>query len=1223
MSWKIKVQFTVCQYIYNFGTGFDLSLKLNSYIFHINLYDLFLVGTIFIALTFALLLWFNQTTGRSGNRVLAMALTVMLLGMVRVLGIDIRLGSYQPGWDRLPLQYSLAIGPLIYFYVLKITRPGHQFTWKDLLHFNPALLEVGVSQTIPTMNPVIHVLALTSVIIYLYRSQQLIQDAYRRLQPVLMDRPLKQLRWLRRLLKATSVLCFFWLLYAAIGYFGYDHHLAPAAYYPFYIAFTLIMLRIAAMAVLKPPAEVLLQVGAPKPLPLTESRQKGAWLKKAMEAGFFYRDTELSLSALADRLGIHTHELSRIINNGLKKSFNDFVNEYRVRDVAQKMQDPAYDHITLLGIAYEAGFNSQSSFTRIFKQVTGKSPLEYKNNLKKDYPSYKLGSHRQFAPLILNPETPPMWSHEKLNGNYMFRNHLKIAYRNLVKNKAFSALNILGLATGLAACLLIGFYVLDEWSYDRFNAGADRIYRINEDIRFAGNATAYAQAPAPLGAVLKSNFPIVEESVRLKSAGTVIVKKGTQELREDEVAFADPSVFAVFTLPLLGGNPADALLEPNSAVISKTAALKYFGTTDAVGHVLTLNQKDRYKVTGVMQDMPQRSHFHVDFLLSMASLADSRSDVWLSNDYNTYLLLRKGADPKQLDAALPGVMGRYIGPQLQNMAHVSMSDFEKGGNYFRLSLMPLTAIHLESSRTGELGHNGDKQYLYLFFFISLFILAIACINFINLSTAKSAGRAKEVGIRKVLGSARGSLIVQFLSESMLLVFTAMVIAIILVIVCLPFFNDLAGKEMELTRLNWLWLGAASLVITVVVGLAAGTYPALFLSGFRPIAVLKGKLSAGFKSSWLRNSLVVFQFSVAVLLIVATLVVYDQLQYIRHRDLGFDRSRVLVIRNTNDLGHNTAIFKHEIAAIPGVSSAALTGYLPTSEARNSSALFQTQDMDQKKAVQSQTWTVDEDYLPTLGMRLAAGRNFSADYRTDSSAMIINESAARTMGTGSVLNKTLYYPMADGKQLRAYHIIGVVKDFNFSSLKAEITPVVLTLGNDHGALSVRLKGNLTGILDAIKQKWNGLVPGREFDYAFMDQDFDRLYRTEERTGGVFVVLTALAIVIACLGLFGLAAYAAEQRYKEIGIRKVLGANIFSITRMLSVDFIRLVLIAILIAAPLAWYLMQKWLNGFAYRVTLHWWLIALAGTGAILIALLTVSFQSVKAALTNPVKSLRSE
>lgn len=1195
---------------------------LNSYVFHITLYDLFLLGTIFIALTFALLLWFNQTVNRTGNRVLAIALTVMLLYMARLLGMDIGLGVYLPGWGRFPLQYSLAMGPLIYFYVLKITRPGHQFAGKDLLHFSPVLLEVGISQTIPPLNPAIQALALVSVIVYLYYSQQLIQDAYLRLQPVLMDRPLKQLRWLRRLLKAAVVLCYLWLLYAVIDYWGYNNQLVPVAYYPFYITFALIMLRIATMAFLKPQAEMLPQAKQSKPSPVAESRKKGAWLKKAMEAGFFYRDAELSLGALADRLGIHTHELSRIINNGLKKSFNDFVNEYRVRDVARKMQDPAYDHITLLGIAYEAGFNSQSSFTRIFKQITGKSPLEYKNNLKKDYLSYKLGSKEPFAPRILNHETPPKWFHGKLNGNYMFRNHLKIAYRNLVKNKAFSALNILGLATGLAACLLIGFYVLDEWSYDRFNAHADRIYRINEDIRFAGNATAYAQAPAPLGAVLKLNFPIVEESVRLKSAGTVISKKGNQELREDGVVFADPSVFAVFTLPLLGGNPANALQEPNSAVISKTVALKYFGTTDAVGHILTLNQKDHYKVTGVMQDVPLRSHFHADFLLSMASFVDSRSDVWLSNDYNTYVLLRKGTNAKQLETALPGVMSRYIGPQLQNMAHISMSDFEKGGNYFRLSLMPLTAIHLESSRTGELGHNGDKQYLYLFFFISLFILVIACINFINLSTAKSAGRAKEVGVRKVLGSARGSLIVQFLSESILLVFTAMVIAIILVIFCLPFFNGLAGKEIELTGINWLWLCIASLVITVV-GLAAGSYPALFLSGFRPITVLKGKLSTGFKNSWLRSSLVVFQFSVAVLLIVATLVVYSQLQYIRHRDLGFDRNHVLIIRNMNDLGHNTAIFKRDIAAIPGVSSAALTGYLPTSEARNSSALFQTQDMDQHKAVQSQTWTVDQDYLPTLGMRLVAGRNFSADYQTDSSAMIINESAARTMGTRSVLNKTLYYPMSDGKQLRPYHIIGVVKDFNFSSLRAEITPVVLTLGNDRGALSVRMKGNLASILGAIRQKWNGLAPGREFDYAFMDQDFDRLYRTEERTGGVFVAMTVLAIVIACLGLFGLAAYAAEQRYKEIGIRKVLGATLFSITRMLSVDFIRLVLIAILIAAPLSWYLMQKWLEAFAYRVTLHWWLIALAGSGAILVALITVSFQSVKAALTNPVKSLRSE
>ena len=495
----------------------------------------------------------------------------------------------------------------------------------------------------------------------------------------------------------------------------------------------------------------------------------------------------------------------------------------------------------------------------------------------------------------------------------------------------------------------------------------------------------------------------------------------------------------------------------------------------------------------------------------------------------------------------------------------------------------------------------------------------------NLSTLKYAGRAKEVGVRKVLASPRNTRRGAVPGRIDAGGAGWLRSAAITVVLCLPVFNQLAGKDLQFTANTFLWLLPISLLIVLVVGLLAGAYPALFLSGFQPIAVLKGKLSAGFKGGRLRSTLVVFQFSVAVFLIAATLVVYNQLQYIRHRDLGFDRTQVVIIKNVNDLGDRAKVLKQEIAKLPGVSSATLTGYLPTSEARNSSALFQDQAMDQKKAVQAQTWTVDEDYLPTLGMKFSRHVTSPPRYQTDSAAIIINQSAAKAMGVTEPLNRTLYYPSGnDGKQLRAYHIIGIVKDFNFSSLKADITPVVLTPGNDRGALSVRLhSGNMEAMLSLIRQSWKAVSPDREFDYSFMDQDFDQLYRTEQRTGGVFMAFTALAIGIACLGLLGLAAYAAEQRNKEIGIRKVLGANVASITRMLSLDFIKLVLIAILIAAPVSWYLMQQWLQAFAYRVELHWWLIGIAGLAAMAVALLTISFQSIKAALANPVKSLRSE
>jgi putative ABC transport system permease protein len=498
---------------------------LNSYTFHINLYDLLFVGMIFIGFNFALLLWFGKNINRIANRPLVLALVVMILWMVRILAIDIRLESYLPGWDRLPMQFLLALGPLIYFYVLKITRPDYQFGRKDLLHFSPLLIEQGVlvleirestrtgAATYDTfafqqLNPVLQVLIFISVLTYLYRSHQLIQSFYRGLQPVLMDRSLLEFRWLRRLFAATALLWLLWIAYATVDYFGYRNQLGTHVYYPFYIFFTVIIIWTAAAAFLKPQAGLIAQqLPAPKPSAPPEMRGKGAWLKQVMEANCYYQDPELSLTSLAEKLGLTTHELSRIINTTFKKSFNDFINEYRARDTIAKMQDSTHDHITLLGIAFESGFNSQSTFYRTFKLMTGKSPVEYKNSLEKEYSSYNLGNQRQPAPVFLSHETTPKWSVGQLNRNYMLRNYLKIAFRNLLKNKGFTTINVLGLALGLATCLLIVFYVFDELSYDRYNLNADRIYRINSDLKFGGNEGSHAVAPAPAAAALKADFP--------------------------------------------------------------------------------------------------------------------------------------------------------------------------------------------------------------------------------------------------------------------------------------------------------------------------------------------------------------------------------------------------------------------------------------------------------------------------------------------------------------------------------------------------------------------------------------------------------------------------------------------------------------------------------------------------------------------------------------------
>ncbi|MDB5124594.1 MAG: cell division protein FtsX [Mucilaginibacter sp.] len=808
----------------------------------------------------------------------------------------------------------------------------------------------------------------------------------------------------------------------------------------------------------------------------------------------------------------------------------------------------------------------------------------------------------------------------------MIRNYIKTAYRSLLKNKGFTILNVLGLSLGLASCLLIILYVVDELSYDRYNTNADRIYRVNEDLKLGENNVLYAVCMPPLAQALKNDFPYVENAVRIKNAGSMHVKKGATNILETKIALADPSLFNVFTLPMINGSPATALAEPNCVVITESISKKYFNRTNVVGETLKLNDS-WYKIAGVIRDIPAQSHFNFDFFISMSSYPDSRSTEWLRSDYNTYVLFKDAIDHKKLETALPAFLNKYSGEQMQSELKMSMAAFEKGGSFFRLNLTPLTDIHLKSNRTGELGPNGTVQYVYMFSAIALFILLIACVNFMNLSTARSANRAREVGVRKVLGSSKKYLIAQFLTESILVTLVATIIAFITAIALLPAFNQLSGKEIAINSQTLTWLIPVLLAIVLIVGAMAGSYPAFYLSAFQPIDVLKGKLSAGFKGSGLRGFLVIMQFSISIFLIIGTLVIYNQLNYIQTKNLGYNRNQVLIVQNTFELNNQAKVFKQEIKQLPGVINATLTGFLPTSNWKNTSIFFKDAAFDQKKALFPQTWEVDEDYIKTLDMKMASGRSFSSQMLTDSSGIIINESAAKFLGLKDPLNKPLYRSKG-GKQdisnSKEYHVIGVVKDFNFSSLRDVISPVVLVLAHNTGALSIRVNTkNLPALLSQMKEKWKALSPNVQMNFSFMDQDFDASYRTEQRVGKIFIVFTSLAIIIACLGLFGLAAYAAEQRTKEIGIRKILGASVAVIAGLLSFDFIKLVFIAMLISLPAGWFLMNKWLQDFAYRVNIQWWVLALAGFTAILIALITISFQSIKAALSNPVNSLRSE
>ena len=809
-------------------------------------------------------------------------------------------------------------------------------------------------------------------------------------------------------------------------------------------------------------------------------------------------------------------------------------------------------------------------------------------------------------------------------------NYLKVAWRNLLKNKAFSIINIAGLAIGLCCFLLIALYVTDELSYDRHNDKADRIYRVDSDIRFGGTDLKLAVCSDPMGPTLKKDYPQVEQFVRFyNSAGSKMLKKGNEYINEQNAIHADSTLFDVFTLPAVEGNTKTALNEPNTVVVTESAAKKYFGTTNVTGKFIETNEdaNNLYKITAVIKDIPRNSHFAADFIFSMDNV-DYTFGNFMSHNFQTYVLLQKGTDPKSFEKKFDEVISKHVLPQVKQFIQInSMDEWKKAGNNLVYSLIPLTDIHLKSARTAELGVNGNIQYVYIFSAVALFILLIACINFMNLSTARSANRAKEVGIRKVLGTEKGSLVWQFLTESTLMAFISLLAALAIAFAVMPYFNDISSKSLSLGNLFSIKVLPLLLLLPFIVGAMAGSYPAFYLSSFQPIKVLKGKINAGFKKSSLRSGLVVFQFAISIVFIIATVIVYNQLNYIQNRKIGFSKDQVLVVHGTGAMANNNRAFKNEVAAMPGVISGTDAGFLPVDNSGRNDNTFSTEPViTSKNGFNMQTWRIDYDYLATLGMELKEGRNFSKDFGTDSLGIIVNEATAALLGPGNTIGKKLY-TYADTQNpndMLVYTIIGVVKNFNYASLHHKVAPLSFRLGNANWTTAFKIKaGNVEGLVKSIEASFKKMAPGMPFNYEFLDESFDRMYRAEQRVGKIAIAFAILTILIATLGLFGLATYMAEQRTREIGVRKVLGASVANLTTMLSMDFLKLVGIAALVAFPLAWYAMHKWLEDFAFRVEISWWVFVFAALAALMIALLTVSYQAIKAALANPVNSLRTE
>ncbi len=804
----------------------------------------------------------------------------------------------------------------------------------------------------------------------------------------------------------------------------------------------------------------------------------------------------------------------------------------------------------------------------------------------------------------------------------MLRNYLKIAIRNLVKNKVYSFINIGGLAVGIACCLLITLYVVDELSFDRYHQNADRIYRLNLGVKFGGTEQLVATTADMLGPTLKKDYPQVENYARVYNAGSYLIKKsGTIEnIRETKILFADSTLFELFSFPLVAGNPKLVLSEPNSIVISETAAKRHFANQNPVGQILNLDNKKDYKITGVMQDIPQNSHFRADFFVSMRSLNYSWG-TFLSNNFQTYILLQKDAKPAAFDGYFKQIVQKYVSPELFKAMGSTVNDLTKTGSYYRYGMISLTDIHLKAKETQDLGINGDIQYVYIFSIVALFVLLIACINFMNLSTARSSKRAKEVGIRKVLGSLRYQLMAQFFAECVMLSFLALLVALGLVAIVLPLFNDISDKMLSINDLTSFRFIAFLIVLPILVGLLAGSYPAIFLSSFEPIKVLKGRLNL--KSGSLRNGLVVFQFSISIVLIVSTFIVYRQINFIQQKNVGYNKDQILVINDAYALDKQAVTFKDEVLKLKGIANGTLSGYLPTPSNRDNTVMFPEGQLDQTKGVTIGRWDIDYDYIGTLGMSIIKGRNFSKDYGTDSTGMILNETAVKLLGFKEPLNKGVTLFMNDSKKV--YRVVGVVKDFHFESLKSNIGALCMMLNLNRGNVSFRLDmgSDIPNTIKQIETKWNAMAPGQPFSYSFMDDSFNGVYKAEQRIGKLALIFAFLTILVACLGLFGLVNFIAEQRIKEIGIRKVLGATVGSIVRLLSQDFVRLVLVSIVISSPIAYYFMDKWLADFAYRINIEWWIFIIAGLCAVLIALLTVSYQAIRAALMNPVESLKTE
>ncbi|UOE50637.1 ABC transporter permease [Mucilaginibacter sp. SMC90] len=1221
---------------------------------HITFYDIAFFGAVFISLTLSVFLWIAPKENQFANRWLALLMAVIALWITKVLTADIDLAKYIPFWNYFPLQFSMAFGPLIYFYVCQITEPRFVFHRKHLLHFIPLLPELSVQvftaiQNVNTGNAIYHkfnavlqLSAFLSVAIYLYLCHTQIDRFYQEKQFLAGDRYRNELRWLDRLLVGLGMLWLLWIPLTAVNYFYYNDK-SGTYYYPLYLLFITAIIWIAAKSHLK--TEVIEKTDITiKPLLPADLKQKGSWLKMEVKEKGYYRDAELSLASLAEKLDLHTHEVSRIINTVFKKSFNDFINEYRVREIALKMQDPSYDHITLLGLAYESGFNSQSSFHRIFKQFTGKTPLEYKNYLQKVLPTYKLRGFTQPMPLILNHASPVGWAHEKLTGNNMFKNYFKIAFRGFWRHKLFTLINIIGLSIGISAFLAIYFIVQYDFTFDKFHKDSDRIYRVVMNTSTQGHKNYSSGVPAPLAEAIKSQSTGIGEitPVYTLSPHFVYIDKDKNEQKRfrdlDRITLANQQYFKIFNYVWLAGSSQHALDEANQVVLTSQQARLYFPSLsyhDMIGKIVTYDTLQT-TVSGVVETLTQNTDFSFHDFISFSTAtinkrfsADLHLNTWEYRPSASQVLVKLAPG-----TPAPGVIKQIN--TIFNKSNPPGVGVKGVADKVDLALQPLDDIHFNPDyNIFNFSSPASKTTLYQLLAIGIFLLLLACINYVNLTTAQSAQRAKEIGIRKTLGSSRIQLVFQFLSETLLITFFAVCISVFLAPVILKMFADVISPDIHANMLRpdvVLFL----VILTLVISILSGFYPAMVLSGYKPASVLKNQVQGNSnktRNAWLRKSLTVSQFVIAQFLLMATIFVSRQIYYALHKNLGFKKDAILVINTPweNTKASSNQVLLNEFKLMPQVALVGLGNDPPSANVYN---WLRGTYNDGKKQITTDEVTFksgDENYIKIYQLKLLAGRNISeAD---TGKGIIINNTYTKLLGFTNpqdVIGKQLKYGGGKGRNVS---VIGVVTDFYQWSLHYPIHPLVLFSGTPDRrpmmTLHVSLKPETPGgnewktAIANMGKAWKKVYPDDDFDCHFYDETIAWFYYEEQHTSTLLTWATSVSILISCLGLLGLAVYTTNQRTKEIGIRKVFGASVIQIVTLLSTELISLVLLAFVIVTPIVWYAVNKWMEGFADHVAISWWVFVISGAGMLLTGLFTLSFRTIRAGMANPVKSLRNE